>query len=188
MRAWALYLALVYPTAGLQTMAQTQDSGSAASSSKAPAAAKTASAAEEKKPADGTKSKKIWTNDEVGSLKGDVSVVGTNRPAEGQTQATRNGSGAATDLRQGKILRYRSAIADLRKKIDAVDQRIDQYKNFKAEDSSPSGGINPNRGYSMVPLDVQVKQLEEKKKQLLANIEDLENQAKKEGIEPGELR
>ena len=40
----------------------------------------------------------------------------------------------------------------------------------------------------MVPLDEQVKHLEEKKKQLLANIEELENQAKKEGIEPGELR
>ena len=40
----------------------------------------------------------------------------------------------------------------------------------------------------MVPLDEQEKQLEAKKKQLLAAIEDLENQAKKEGIEPGELR
>jgi hypothetical protein len=33
-----------------------------------------------------------------------------------------------------------------------------------------------------------VKQLEAKEKQLLASIDDLENQAKKEGIEPGELR
>ena len=40
----------------------------------------------------------------------------------------------------------------------------------------------------MVPLDEQEKQLEAKKKQFLAAIEDLENQAKKEGIEPGELR
>jgi hypothetical protein len=40
----------------------------------------------------------------------------------------------------------------------------------------------------MVPLDEQVKQLEAKKKQLLTNIEELENQAKKEGIEPGEVR
>jgi cell division protein FtsB len=40
----------------------------------------------------------------------------------------------------------------------------------------------------MIPLDEQVKQLEAKKKQLEANIEDMENQAKKEGIEPGELR
>jgi hypothetical protein len=134
------------------------------------------------------KPKKVWTNDEVGGLQGTVSVVGTSRAAESQTQPTRNAASAATEARRGKILRYRAAIAELRKKIDAADQRINQYKNFKGENSSPSGGINPNRGYSMVPLDEQVKQLEEKKKQLLANIEELENQAKKEGIEPGELR
>jgi len=124
----------------------------------------------------------------VGSLQGTVSVVGTNRPAEGQTQSAQNKSGATADARRGKILRYRAAITELRKKIEAADQRISQLKNFKADDGSPSGGVNPNRGYNMIPLDEQVKQLEAKKKQLLASIEDLENQARKEGIEPGELR
>jgi hypothetical protein len=186
MKAWALYLVLGCPTACLQTTAQTQESAGAASSSQAPATARAPGG--EKKPADGTKPKKIWTNDEVGSLKGDVSVVGTNRPAEGQSHSGQNGTGAAADARRAKIVRYRAAIAELKKKIDAADQRITQYKNFKADDSSPNGGINPNRGYSMVPLDEQIKQLEEKKKQWLASIEDLENQAKKEGIEPGELR
>ena len=132
------------------------------------------------------KTKKVWTNEEVGDLQGPVSVVGTKHSSDGSTtQASQNG---ATASRQGKIQRYRIAIAELRKKIDAADQRIARYKNFKADDSSPNGGINPNKGYSMVPLDEQVKQLEAKKKQMLASIEELENQAKKEGIEPGELR
>jgi hypothetical protein len=134
------------------------------------------------------KPKKVWTNDEVGSLQGTVSVVGTKRPEDRPTQSSSSGSSTASDARRGKILKYRAAIAELRKKIDAADERISQMKNFKGDNSSPSGGINPNRGYSMVPLDVQVKQLEEKKKQLLASIEELENQAEKEGIEPGELR
>ena len=85
-------------------------------------------------------------------------------------------------------MQYRAAIGELRKKIDAADLRISQLKNFKAEDSSPSGGINPNRGYNMIPLDEQVKQLEAKKKLWQGNIDDVESQAKKEGIEPGELR
>ena len=184
MKLWILGLAWICQMAGLLTMAQTPDSTSTPSSSQAPAEAKTASAAREKKPADATKPKKVWTNEEVGSLQGTVSVVGTNRPAEQQTRTFES----AADPRRGKILRYRAAIAELRGKIEAADQRIAQYKNFKADDSSPNGGINPSKGYSMVPLDGQVKQLEEKKKQFLANIEDLENQAKKEGIEPGELR
>jgi len=131
------------------------------------------------------KTKKVWTNDEVGDLQGPVSVVGRKRSPDGPTQSSQSG----TDIsRRGKIQRYRAAIAELRKKIEATDQRVAQYKNFKADDSSPNGGINPHKGYSMVPLDEQVKQLEAKKKQMLASIEDLENQAKKEGIEPGELR
>ncbi|HET7105616.1 MAG TPA: hypothetical protein VFI38_02325 [Candidatus Acidoferrum sp.] len=134
------------------------------------------------------KPKKVWTNDEVKTLQGTVSVVGSNRPGERQSQSSMYGAGGGSNLRRGKILQYRAAIGELRKKIDAADQRISQLKNFKAEDSSPSGGINPNRGYNMIPLDEQVKQLEAKKKQWLGSIEDLENQAKKEGIEPGELR
>jgi hypothetical protein len=184
MKLWILGLVWICQMAGLQPLAQAPDTTSAAPSTQAPAGAKTPSTTGEKKPADRTKPKKVWTNEEVGSLQGTVSVVGTNRPAERQTGAFEG----ASDPRRRKILRYRAAIAELRKKIEAADQRIAQYKNFKADDSSPSGGINPNKGYSMVPLDEQVKQLEEKKKQLLANIEDLENQAKKEGIEPGELR
>lgn len=150
-----------------------QQSGTSANGQTTPPAGKT------------EKSKKVWTNEEVGNLQGPVSVVGTGRPGEHRNQSSQDGYG---DPRRGKILRYRAAIGELQKKIDAADQRIAQLKNFKANDSSPSGGINPNRGYNMVPLDEQVKQLEAKKKQLLANIEDLENQAKKEGIEPGELR
>jgi hypothetical protein len=134
------------------------------------------------------KTKKVWTNEEIGTLQGTVSVVGTEHAAEDKTTSSGDDARAAADPRRGKIQRYRAAIAELRKKIDAADQRITQMKNFKADDSGPSGGINPNRGYSMVPLDEQVKQLEAKKKQLLASIDDLENQAKKEGIEPGELR
>ena len=134
------------------------------------------------------KTKKVWTNDEVGTLQGAVSVVGSEQAAERKTKSSGNDVRAATDLRRGKIQHYRAAIAELRKKIDVADQRIAQMKNFKADDSSPSGGINPNGRYIMVPLDEHVKQLEAKKKQLEANIEDLENQARREWIEPGELR
>jgi hypothetical protein len=134
------------------------------------------------------KTKKVWTNEEVSTLPGTVSVVGTDRPADRQTPSPQRGANGADATRRGKVQRYRVAMAELRKKIDVADQKISQMKNFKGNDSSPSGGINPNRGYSMTPVDEQVKQLEAKKKQLLASIEELEVQARKEGIEPGEIR
>jgi uncharacterized protein (UPF0335 family) len=45
-----------------------------------------------------------------------------------------------------------------------------------------------NHGYSMTPVEDQVKQLEEKKKQIQAQIDALEDQARKNGFEPGQLR
>jgi hypothetical protein len=134
------------------------------------------------------KTKKVWTNEELSALPGTVSVVGTNRPAERQTPISQSGAGGADATHRGKVQRYRAAVVELRKKIDATDQKISQLRNFKGNDSSPNGGINPNRWYGMTPVEDQVKQLEAKKKQLLASIEDLEVQASKEGIEPGEIR
>ena len=134
------------------------------------------------------KTKKVWTNEEVSTLPGTVSVVGTNRPENGQMPSSKSGASGTDATRRGKIQRYRAAVAEPQKKIDAADQKISQFKNFKGNDSSPNGGINPHRGYAMTPVDEQVKQLEARKKQLLANIEDLEIQANKEGIEPGEIR
>ena len=40
----------------------------------------------------------------------------------------------------------------------------------------------------MVPLEDQIKQLEGQKKQLNVKIEDVENDARKNGIESGDLR
>ena len=97
-------------------------------------------------------------------------------------------SGGAGDARQMQIEKYRDQIQDLQAQIDADDKRIAQLKNFKGENASPSGGINPNQGYNMVPVEDQVKQLEEKKKHLQAEIENVENEARKNGIDPGDLR
>lgn len=45
-----------------------------------------------------------------------------------------------------------------------------------------------NHGYSMTPVEDQVKQLEDKKKQIQAQIDAVQDQARKNGFEPGQLR
>jgi len=135
------------------------------------------------------KAKKVWTNDEVKALPGGVSVVGEPDPSlKNRQKAQADSSSGAGDYQNSQIENYRQQIAELRNQIDAADQRIAELKNFKGENSSPTGGINPHQGYNMVPLEDQVKQLEAKKKQLQAQIDDLENEARKKGIDPGKLR
>jgi len=190
MRIAGCGLSCVLLIAALPAFAQTQDSGDSSKTGAKPAApvdtaqANPPAASTEKK-----KPKKIWTNDEIGSVKGSVSVVG-----EAKRSKTNRSSGQADDYddsneqHQQMVENYRNQIEELNSRIEAIDNRIAQLKNFKAENTSPSGGITINKGYNMVPLEEQVKQLEEKKKQLRAAIDDLENEARKNGVDPGELR
>jgi hypothetical protein len=157
----------------------------------APAAKTPPSTTADKQPDAPKKPKKVWTNDEVGSLKGSVSVVGGKHTPSSQVVAENDEDGKEEgnpDPRAEKVRQYRDAIDQARTQIADADARIAKLKDFKGENVAPSGGINPSQTYNMVPPDEQVKQLETRKKQLEAKIDDLENQARKEGMDPGELR
>jgi len=137
---------------------------------------------------DKKKSKKVWTNDEIGKVSGGVSVVGdTNSPGTDSTKKADN-TNPHDEARQHHIGEYRKQLGQIQAQIDAIDKRISQLKNFKGENNSPSGGINLNQGYNMVPLEDQVKQLEDKKKQLQAKMDDVESDARKNGITSDDLR
>jgi len=189
MRIFGRVLILLMVLTGAAALGQTPDSTSTSSNANSAATSKPpATTTPEKKPEVAKKPAKVWTNDDVGSLKGSVSVVGGKGSAKRQSTAEQDQDEENTDPHAERVRQYRDAIEQLRTQIDNADARIAQLKDFKAENGSPNGGINPNHGYNMVPPEEQVKQLEAKKKEMQAKIEDLENQARKEGIDPGELR
>ena len=171
--------------------AQTPDVPSKDSTGAKPAAAAdkstpkqdTLATPEKKKP------KKVWTNDEVATLPGKISVVGEpNQKVGDKREGEASSSSAGGGGQQGQVDAYRKQIGEIRDQIDAADQRIAELRNFKGENTSPTGGINPNKGYNMVPVEDQIKQLEAKKKKLQGQIDDVENEARKNGIDPGKLR
>jgi hypothetical protein len=173
---------------GVPCLAQSQDSSASAPAAAKPAPAPPATAKATPAAADKKKPKKVWTNDSVSSIPGGVSVVGDTNQGDAPQASRKEFSSGAEDVRQKQIAGYRDQIRQMQAQIDAADKRIAQLRNFKAEDTSPSGGINMNQRYNMVPLEDQVKQLEDKKKQLQAKIEDVENEARKNGIDSGDLR
>ena len=138
-----------------------------------------------------TKPKKVWTNDEISNVGGNgaISVVGKtgggdSNPPSDNFQKTAPGSVA----RDKQAATYRDRLHQLNNELEATDKKISQLRNFKADNTSASGGIDMNHGYSMTPVEDQVKQLEEKKKQIQAQIDAVEDQARKNGFEPGQLR
>jgi len=139
------------------------------------------------------KPKKVWTNEEMSTVHGTISVVGdpqqANATSDSRKGNTDSDSGKGNDLEREKVVaNYREQLRQLRGQQDAIDKKITDYRNFKADDASPSGGINVRNRYSMTPMEDQIKQLDDKKKQIQARIDAIEEEARKNGIEPGELR
>jgi hypothetical protein len=109
---------------------------------------------------------------------------GDSNPSSNNFQKTAPGSAA----RDKQAATYRDRLHQLNNQLETIDKKISQLRNFKADNASPSGGIDMHHGYYMTPVEDQVKQLEEKKKQIQAQIEAVEDPARKNGIEPGQLR
>src|SRR3984893_4380674 len=98
-----------------------------------------------------TKPRKVWTNDEISNVGGDraISVVGKaggdSNPPSDIFQKTAPGPGA----RDKQAATYRERLHQLNNEMEATDKKISQLRNFKADNTSASGGINMNHGYSM---------------------------------------
>jgi hypothetical protein len=168
--------------ATLPVRAQSQDSSSSAKPGTSDSSSAANPVAEKKKP------KKVWTNDEIAKGSDGVSVVGEAGASSSDSKKKPDSTANNDDPRQRQIHEYKAQLAQLQSRIDAIDKRINQLKNFKGENTSPSGGINMNQGYTMVPIPEQIKQLEEKKKQLRAKMDDVETEAHKNGITSDDLR
>jgi hypothetical protein len=173
-----------------------QSQSSAPAPSQAPASAANAAAPkDENSDKDPTKKKpkKVWTNEEMSALRGKISVVGdpelANASSESRKWNNDSDSGNGNNLEREKaIANYREQLRQLREQQDGIDKKIADFRNFKADNASPSGGINVRNRYTMTPAEDQIRQLEDRKKQIQAKIDATEDEARKNGIEPGELR
>jgi flagellar capping protein FliD len=173
---------------------QSQSTASAAPQAPGPAANTTAAKdqASEKDQAK-KKPKKVWTNDEMSTIRGKISVVGDPSQSSSYSDSRQwnndSDSGNSSNTDRGNVIaNYRERIRQLREQQDAIDKKISEFRSFKADNSSPDGGINTRTRYSMTPAGDEIKQLEDKKKEIQAKIDAIEEEARKNGVEPGELR
>jgi len=132
-----------------------------------PAQTKPAALADEKK----KKPKKVWTNEELNSVKGDVSVVG-DHPSSVES-ATPSAAPKASDYDRlvdsyvRKLGPLRSDLADLDRKI----QKVKEAKGNAREDTA---------AYLRVYAD--------KRGDIQAKIDAILEDARRHGVAPGDLR
>jgi hypothetical protein len=161
--------------------AQSPAPSSSQSSSPAPAATPAQPQDAAAMPADAKKPKKVWTNEDVNGLSGPVSVVGNSK------NSGKASSNAKADPQY--IASTRKELAKLQSQLDDTDKQLSDLKDF-SEGKAPatSSGYQINKGYNRVPVDQQITSLQDKKKQLQDKIGALLDEARKKGVEPGDLR
>jgi hypothetical protein len=162
--------------------AQSPAPSTSQSSSTAPAASPTQPQDATATIADAKKPRKVWTNEDVNGLSGGVSVVGGN--AKNQGKATPGGKADSQYIANAK-----KELAKLQEQLEDADKQISDLKDFMAGKApATSSGYQINKGYNRVPVDQQITNLEDKKKQVQDKIGALLDEARKKGVEPGDLR
>ena len=165
--------------------AQSSSAAQATPDNSNPPAASTASAphatADAASPAEAKKPKKVWTNDNVSSLNGTVSVVGDSK---GQGKAR-----SETKADPQYIANARKQLEKLQAQLDDTNKQLADLTDFSSGKTAvTSGGYEINKGYNRVPVDQQISNLQAKKAQLEGKIDALLEEARKKGVEPGDLR
>jgi hypothetical protein len=125
--------------------------------------------------------KKVWTNEDLAGTKGGISVVGDK-----SNKNYHMGSNAPAD--PATVARIKKSLDKLQTQLDDVNNKLKSYKQFQDGEAVSTGERDTSKGYSRTPVDQQMNQLLNKKKDLESQIGDLLDEARKKGIDPGQLR
>lgn len=134
--------------------------------------------------ADAKKTKKVLTNEDLSNSTGKISVVGN-----GQNNPGRKPKAATPKTADPQyVASVRNQLEKLLKQIVDVDKQITDLKNFKSgEPSTNASGLELDKRYEREPVEVQIRALQDKKKDLQAKVDALYDEARKKGVESGEL-
>jgi len=127
-----------------------------------------------------TPPKKVWTNDDLHGRTG-VSVVGDKRNQNYHMSPEQTADPAT-------VSRIRKGLEKLNSQLADTNGKLVELRNFQSGENLNAGGRQINKGLNRVPVDQQIAQLETSKKKLEGQIGDLLDEARKKGIDPGQLR
>ena len=127
------------------------------------------------------KSKKVWTNENMSDATGTISVVGDARAGKGNPPPP-------TSTDSAYVAKTKKDLQKLQEQIDEANKQLATLKSFSEGEPVGSGTQEFHKGYNNQPIEQQRVNLEAKKRDLQAKIDALLDEARKKGVEPGQLR
>lgn len=127
------------------------------------------------------KPKRVWTNDDIPASK---TAANSNADSKPKTQP-----GGAKPANAGYVASVKKQLDKYVSQIADIDKQLTDLKNFRdGEPSTGASGVKLDTRYQREPIEVQMRALQDQKKDLLAKMDALLDEARKKGVEPGELR
>jgi hypothetical protein len=132
-------------------------------------------------PADAKKPKKVWTNENLSGATGAISVVGDTK--------SKPKPASSKPANAPYVASVRKQLDKLQGQIADIDKQLVDLKNFSAgEPSTSASGIKLNKSYQREPIEVQMRALQDEKKDLESKMDALRDEARKRGVESSQLR
>jgi hypothetical protein len=177
MTASFVLTALLFVTSSTLYLAQQASQNSQAQET-SPAAPPTAAA----KPAasKNTVPVKVWTNDDLPTTTEPAS------PSNGQKKGSKQASAGSQD--SSYTAGVKKQLDKLQDQLANTEKQLAGLKSFRSGENVSTAGVDVHQGINRTPVDQQIASLEMKKKQLQSKIDDLLDEARKKGVEPGQLR
>ena len=123
--------------------------------------------------------KKVWTSDDLG---------GGRAANEGRKQTQKYQMTPNKPADPATVARLKTSLEKLQDQLDAVNRKLEAYKQFQQGEPVSTGGQDVSAGYIRTPVNQQMSGLVEKKKKLEGQLDDLWEEARRKGVEPGQLR
>jgi hypothetical protein len=135
------------------------------------------------------KPKKVWTNENLADAGGTISVVGDVRNTSKTRTTTEGKSKPDKPVDPRLIAGLRQQLDKLQAQLAEVDRQLTDLKDFSKGSAKSSGGIQRNTwAYNTSSVDEQLRTLQANRSRIRAAIDSLYDNARKNGIEPGQLR
>jgi len=137
-------------------------------------------------PQDQTQSKdtkRVWTNDDLQHLAARPLANTPASPSADESQPAEKHYVRAKDAKW-----YVSQLKPLEAQIEDIDSQLRRLRQARNNGRGTTGAVALDQDAEGVSTDAEIQVLEQRRKQLLLQIDSLEDQSRRNGLDPGDVR
>lgn len=130
--------------------------------------------------------RKVWTNEDLEHL---AARPLANTPASPASDESPQASPVEKHYVRAKDAKwYVSQLKPLQTQVEQIDKQLRSLRQARKDGRGTTGAVALDQDAEGVTTDAQIQVLEQRRKQLLLKIDDLEDQSRRNGLDPGAVR